>query len=98
VGQRLGYRAIPRPDFLDGILYLEHRLLAVAVDHRGADVGNDVIRLGNGRVGQQGQDVLQAAAGYENEVNIRMRGNQLVKLQAGRLAAPEKGPVKIRGE
>jgi hypothetical protein len=42
--------------------------------------------------------VLQPAAGYKNQVNIRVRGNQLVELEAGCLAAPEKGPVEIRGE
>ncbi|MNE75430.1 hypothetical protein D3C80_1715900 [compost metagenome] len=74
------------------------RLQAVAVGKAGADVGNDEVRLGQGRVGQQWQDRLQAAAGDIGQADFRVGGDGLVEAQAILGIAGEKGSIEIGGK
>ncbi len=71
----------------------------VAVDDGGADVGNDVIGDRNGRVAQQRQDRLEAAAGDEHQAGAGLlRREQLAHAAAAFRAAGQQGAVEIGGK
>ncbi|MDT4832411.1 hypothetical protein FQZ97_659670 [compost metagenome] len=93
-----GDLAFAGPERIDQALQRLDRLQAVAVGKAGADVGNDEVRLGQGRVGQQWQDRLQAAAGDIGQADFRVGGDGLVEAQAILGIAGEKGSIEIGGK
>jgi hypothetical protein len=64
--------------------------------HQGrADVGDDEIRLWQGRVGQQRQHRFQAAPGDVGEFDLGVGGDGLIKAQAIFGVASEKGSIQV---
>ena len=64
--------------------------------HQGrADVGNDVVRLWQRRVGQQWQHGLQAAPGDVGEFDLGVGGDGLIEAQAIFGVASEKGSIQV---
>ena len=62
---------------------------------RRADVGDDVVRLRQSRVGQQRQYRLQAAPGDVGELDLGVGGDGLIKAQAIVGVASENGSIQI---
>jgi hypothetical protein len=68
--QGIGDDAFTGPGGLYRLLQFLYREQVVAIDDRRADVADDVVRAGDRRVRQQGHDVLEAAAGDEDERDV----------------------------
>jgi hypothetical protein len=67
----------------------------LSADHRRADVGDDIIRVGDERVAQEGDDALYATSGDEDEANVRVLTQRRVERAAVGLAAAEECAIKI---
>ena len=70
-----GHGLFARPAAFDLGLQRLHGLPRMTVADRRADVANDVVRLRNGRVGQQRQHGFQTAAGDEYKLDVRVAGD-----------------------